>query len=223
MILRFLLKVIGNLLFTLGLGIAMFTYSPIIYSEALYAYKSFEFPENTSNPSAPSVVEGESIPNKIDTSFEYENIQSTVPADEDFGVVIDKISVNTPVVENVDITSEKVYLDALRYGAAHAVGTSLPGQNGNMFIFAHSSLNFWQLGPYATVFNLLSKLDLGDTVVVYYKGKGYVYTVFETSIVHGWNTKPFDQEYAEPVVTLVTCDPPGTTQNRRVIKARLVL
>lgn len=212
---RIFAKVIGNLLFILGLGIALFTYSPIIYSEVGYRFKTSKEPilQDSSSISQKQKEEG----------FDYENILPTVPVSEDFGVVIDKISVNAPVVANVEITNERLYMDSLRYGVAHASGTVLPGQKGNMFMFAHSSLNFWQLGPYATVFNLLSKLEIGDTVVIYYEGKGYVYSVFETSIVHGWNTKPFDQEYAEPVVTLVTCDPPGTTQNRRVVKARIVM
>lgn len=221
MVLSLFAKIFGNLLFILGLGIALFTYSPIIYSEVMYQLKAqgISYSEDNTTIKLSDMTKEANI--LIDDSFDFENIESTEPVSEDFAVVIDKIAVNTPVVKNVDISSEKVYMEALRYGAAHALGTALPGEKGNMFIFAHSSLNFWQLGPFATVFNLLSKLDIGDTVVVYYQGKGYVYTVFETSIVHGWNTKPFDQEYAESVVTLVTCDPPGTTQNRRVIKARL--
>ncbi len=212
---RLLAKVIGNLFFIIGLGVALFTYSPIIYSEVGYRLK----------PHPQPVVKdiGAILQNQEAESFDYENILPTVPVSEDFGIVIDKISVNAPVVANVEITNEKLYMDSLRYGVAHASGTVLPGEKGNMFMFAHSSLNFWQLGPYATVFNLLSKLEIGDTMVIYHEGKGYVYSVFETSIVHGWNTKPFDQEYAEPVVTLVTCDPPGTTQNRRVVKARIVM
>lgn len=223
MILRLFTKVLGNLFFIIGLGIALFTYSPIIYSEVEYQLKIHGLIEADVKKEFLSSEELNSQNVVQENSFDYENIESTTPVSQDFGVVIDKISVNAPVIANVDITNEKSYMDALRYGVAHAGGTALPGQKGNMFIFAHSSLNFWQLGPYATVFNLLSKLEIGDTVVIYYEDKGYVYSIFETSIVHGWNTKPFDQEYAEPVVTLVTCDPPGTTQNRRVVKARLVL
>jgi sortase A len=91
-----------------------------------------------------------------------------------------------------------------------------------MFLFAHSSLNFWQLGPYATVFNLLNKIEVGDNITMVYKGRPYVYRVFSTEVVAGWNTKPFDDNYTVPVITLVTCDPPGSTQNRRVVKAKLI-
>ncbi|PIR42923.1 hypothetical protein CO058_00165 [candidate division WWE3 bacterium CG_4_9_14_0_2_um_filter_35_11] len=223
MILRFFTKVLGDLFFIIGLGIALFTYAPIIYSEVVYQLKVGGLIYSEPKKEILSSEQLNSQSNLQENSFDYENIESTTPVSQDFDVIIDKISVNAPVVANVDITNEKSYMEALRSGVAHAGGTALPGQNGNMFIFAHSSLNFWQLGPYATVFNLLSKLEIGDTVVIYYEGKGYVYSIFETSIVHGWNTKPFDQEYAEPVVTLVTCDPPGTTQNRRVVKGRLVL
>ena len=114
------------------------------------------------------------------------------------------------------------YTAALHEGIAHAKGTALPGERGNTFLFAHSSLNFWQLGPYATVFNLLKELEVDDTVILLHEGKPYLYEVFDKEIVNGWNTELFDIEYDVPVVTMITCDPPGSTINRLVVKARLV-
>jgi len=37
----------------------------------------------------------------------------------------------------------------------------------------------------------------------------------------GWNTQPLSRPVLEPVLTLQTCDPPGTTINRYVVTAVL--
>ncbi len=198
-----------------------FTYTPIIFDESryfithIYSNKSQEYSINNVALEVPPAKE-------VKQPEEIENIIPLDPIDQNFSVIIPKIDVNAPVVENISTSKEKEYMDALRKGVAHAIGTPVPGENGNIFLFAHSSLNFWKLGPYATVFNLLNKLEKGDIVVLYYKGNVYEYSVFSHEVVPGWNTDPFDADYENSVVTLVTCDPPGTTINRRVIKAKLL-
>jgi len=220
MILRFILTTIANFLFITGLGILTFTYAPIIYSEAIYASTSKSNNQAHNNvqlntPNNPNIPD-------IDDSFDYANITPVVAVDPNFSVIIDKINVNAPVVADVSTVNNLEYMNALSHGVAHAKGTPYPGQDGNMFLFAHSSINFWQLGPYATVFNLLNKVEVGDNITMVYKGRPYVYRVFSTEVVPGWNTKPFDDNYTVPVITLVTCDPPGSTQNRLVVKAKLI-
>jgi len=112
-------------------------------------------------------------------------------------------------------------MEALSRGVAHAKGTALPGEVGNVYLFAHSSLNFWQLGKYATVFNLLRKLEPGDKIVLFYEGRRYNYIVTKREIVPRFNTKPLLKRVSEPTLTLQTCYPPGTTLNRLIITAKL--
>lgn len=218
---NFPLAVLSNFLMMSGLGLITFTYAPIIYDESRYFVLHLR-----GNPHNEYVINQMPIenppPNKEEAEPEIENIVPLDPIDKNFSILIPKIEVNAPVVENVSTSKEKEYMDALRKGVAHAVGTSTPGENGNIFLFAHSSLNFWRLGPYATVFNLLNKLEKGDIIVLYYKDKVYEYAVFDQEVVPGWNTAPFEANYENSVVTLITCDPPGTTINRRVVKARLL-
>lgn len=214
---RFIAKTLGNFLMFIGLGIATFTYAPIIYSEINYMLSP---KENIAPEESQKVLTPDS--SGISSEPEFENIELLEPVDPEFSVMITKIDVNAPIVEDVTTINEAEYMNALRRGVAHARGTSLPGEDGNMFLFAHSSLNFWELGPYATVFNLLNKLEEGDLITIFYEGKAYTYSVYEIDVVPGWNTEPFYEEYSEPTVTLITCDPPGTTLNRRVIKARLI-
>mgnify|MGYP001580136225 CR=1 FL=1 len=214
---KFVFKTLGNLLIALGVGIATFTYVPIIYSEVKYSFSNKQnvVPvKNEQNSGSNGRIAG--------AGPDFENITLLEPVDPNFSVIITKIDVNAPVVEDVTTINESEYLSALKRGVAHAQGTALPGQKGNMFLFAHSSLNFWQLGPYATVFNLLNKLEEGDLVTIFYKNRAYTYSVYEAEVISGWNTEPFYEEYDEATITLVTCDPPGSTLNRRIVKARLI-
>lgn len=143
------------------------------------------------------------------------------PVSKDFGIVIEKIGVNAPVVADVSMANKKEYLDALERGVAHAKGTSKPGQSGNSYLFAHSSLDFWNYGPYAGVFNLLRKLEAGDRIVVFYQGERYDYEVVGKEVVSGFDISPLLRTYATPHLTLQTCDPPGVALNRLIITAKL--
>ena len=205
----------------LGAGIIIFTYVPIIFDEINYDVitSQREVGVITTAPDKPLETNNTNID---DEDYSNISILPEEPVDLGFSVLIPKIDVNAPVISNVSVTIEKEYMNALRKGVAYAEGTALPGQIGNIFLFAHSSLNFWQLGPYATVFNMTKKLEKGDVVILFHKGDAYEYIVYEMEVVPGWDTSPFDAEYERSVVTLITCDPPGTTLNRRVVKAKLV-
>ena len=93
---------------------------------------------------------------------------------------------------------------------------------GNVYLFAHASLNFWDMGKYSTVFNLLRKLENKDKIHLFYNEKHFIYEVVGKEVYKGWNTYPISRPVIEPILTLQTCDPPGTTLNRMVITARLV-
>lgn len=209
-----LFSIAGNLLIISGVGILIFTYIPIIFTDVSYR---INYDRRVSD--VPVNIEDIIIENN---SSDIQNIIPYDPINKDFAILIPKIEVNAPVVKNVSTINETEYMNALAKGVAHAIGTPLPGQTGNIFMFAHSSLNFWQLGPYATVFNLLNKLEKNDIIVLYYEGNVYEYAVIDNYVVPGWNTEPFEAEYDYSVLTLITCDPPGTTINRRVVRAKLL-
>lgn len=147
---------------------------------------------------------------------------SEEPASREFGIFIEKIGVNAPVVAEVDSSSEQAYREALRFGVAHAKGTSFPGEIGNIYIHGHSTLGFWQLGSYAMVFTLLNKLENGDRITLVYEGERFDYQVDTIETYPGYDITPLARSYDESVLTLQTCDPPGTTLNRLIITARLI-
>ena len=144
------------------------------------------------------------------------------PVNRNFALVIERIGVNAPVVADVATNNENLYKEALKNGVAHAAMSDYPSEKaGNVYLFAHASLNFWDLGKYSTVFNLLRKLSLKDKIHVFYKDRVYIYEVVNKEVVTGWNTSSITRATIESLLTLQTCDPPGTTLNRLVITAKL--
>lgn len=133
-------------------------------------------------------------------------------------LVIPKINVDAPVIWN---SPEANVLQDLQKGVAHYQGTSLPGENGNVFISGHSSNYWWDKGLYNHVFTLLDKMEVGDRIYINYNNKPYVYQVESIKTV-----KPTDITVLNPtdhsVVTLMTCTPVGTTLNRLIVQARQV-
>ncbi|GMR19135.1 MAG: hypothetical protein BMS9Abin34_262 [Patescibacteria group bacterium] len=187
--------------------------------EALYAYwnlRGQEFtvdevkePPQPSNESPFAALLKQPTPLKV------------TPKSTQFGIIIEKIGVNAPVIEDVPVGDKKAYLAALDKGVAHARYTVKPGQAGNSYLFAHSSLDFWNYGPYASVFNLLRKLEKGDRIVVFYKGERFDYYVTNKEVVRDFNLEPLVRTFPTPYLTLQTCDPPGLALNRMIITAAL--
>lgn len=156
-------------------------------------------------------------------AFNLKQVEVMVPASIDFGVVIPKIGANAPVISNVDAANEPEYLDALKHGVAHTKGTAFPEDGGHIVLFAHSTDYIWNVGSYNAVFYLLYKLEIGDEINIFYKGKRNVYKVVENKIVNpnevDYITRKTDKEF----ITLISCWPPGTTLQRQLVFAERVV
>lgn len=146
------------------------------------------------------------------------------PVNSDFSIVIPKIRVNANVVKNVDPFDSRIYQKALTQGVAHAKGSGLPGFPGNVFIFAHSAINWYQASQYNSIFYLTNKLEPGDEIFVYYKGSKYHYSVTEKKIVKASEINYLSDSLNTTSLntnslTLMTCWPPGSDLNRLIILA----
>jgi sortase A len=148
------------------------------------------------------------------------NIRVLTPVDTDFGIIIPKIAANAKVVPLVDAGNYDSYMKALKIGVAHAQGTRFPGEGGNIYLFAHSTDNFWNVGRYNAIFYLLKELDKGDEVDLFYQGRRYVYKTTEKKIVESSDTQYLTEISGSEQVTLQTCWPPGTTLKRLIIIAK---
>ncbi len=135
-------------------------------------------------------------------------------------IYIPRIRVAAPIVYAKSTADEAINNDLLR-GVVHYPGTAEPGQKGNVFLTGHSSYYWWVDSDYKTVFTLVPELVGGDEIVVYHKGIRYTYKVSEIKDVSATDVsvlRPTDQ----PVVTLSTCVPIGTSYQRRIVRANQV-
>jgi sortase A len=208
---------LSNILILLGILLLALSFGPLVVQEIWYSIREAKgqnyFLQDNGR------VEENSVFGNLLTSTPI----IIKPVNEDFSIVIEKIGVNAPIVPDVSTIDEKAYKEALKTGVAHAISSDYPTTSpSNVYLFAHASLNFWDLGKYATVFNLLKKLDLKDKVYIFYQGDRFAYEVVNKEVVKGWNTNPITRSVIEPILTLQTCDPPGTTINRFVVTAKLL-
>ena len=132
-------------------------------------------------------------------------------------VVIPKINVEIPVVYDVNTIEETAVEKGLERGVVHYADTASPGQNGNVVIVGHSSNNILNPGKYKFAFTLLHDLQAGDTFYLQKDGKRYTYQVYERKIVKPDDVSVLGLADKPATATLITCDPPGTSNNRLVV------
>lgn len=147
--------------------------------------------------------------------------QVITPLSTDFGIVIEKINANAVVIPDVDPSKEREYTKALTKGVAMAKGSTLPGEDGNLYIFSHSADAPWNISRFNAVFYLLRELENGDRISVFYQGKRFDYLVFDKTVTKPSDISFLQNRYDRPVLTLQTCDPPGTLNNRLIVRAKL--
>jgi LPXTG-site transpeptidase (sortase) family protein len=144
------------------------------------------------------------------------------PVSTEFGIVIEKINANAAIIPDVDAGNQAEYVKALTKGVAQAKGSTNPGENGNLFLFSHSTDAPWNIVRYNAIFFLLRELEVGDRVSIFYQGKRFDYIVYDKTIANADDISYLTNRYDKPVLTLQTCDPPGTTANRLIVRAKLI-
>ena len=189
-----LFLIIGGLFLLSSLSILAVTYLPLAKQEVVY-----ELRQNSSREEA-----------------------EIIPVNTDFALVIKKIDANAAVIANVDPFNSVEYQVALSRGIAHAKGTALPDQPGNVFLFSHSSADFLTATRYNSIFYLLDKLVPGDQVELYYQGKKYTYDLTKKIIVKPNEISYLTGDSNKQTLTLMTCWPPGTSLSRLIWQAELV-
>lgn len=157
--------------------------------------------------------------NLLAQTLKVKTVEALIPEDPQFSIVIPKIDANAKIISNVDVTNEPAYLEALNEGVAHAAGTAFPGEGGHIYLFAHSTDYFWNVGTYNAVFYLLYKLQKGDEINIFYKGQRYVYRMIDSKIVDPSQVQYLTRKTNREFLTLQTCWPPGTTLQRLLVFA----
>jgi len=137
-------------------------------------------------------------------------------------IIIPKIGVEAPVVYDVQTVDEPSYQKGLERGVVRLGTTANPGTKGNVVIGGHSSNNFLNAGKFKYVFVNLKQLDVGDIFYLNYEGIRYTYKItLARHIVSPTDTSVLAPS-EKPIVTLFTCDPPGTNVNRLIVQAEQI-
>lgn len=146
--------------------------------------------------------------------------QIIIPSDTSFSITIPKIGASAKVYPNIDPENSSQFVPILQKGIAHAKGSVFPGFAGNVYLFAHSTDNWWNVGRYNAVFYLLKNLAKGDPIVVFFENRRYDYLVSEVLVMDARDTSHIARPHeGEQKLVLQTCWPPGTTWKRLVVVA----
>lgn len=148
--------------------------------------------------------------------------QATGPVGPESKIIIPKINVEAPVVYDVPTIEEKAIQKGLENGAVHYPTTPNPGEKGNAVIFGHSSSNILNKGKYKFVFLMLKSLEKDDTFIIQKDGKRYVYKVYNEFVTTPDDFSVLNSTDKPATVTLITCDPPGTSTNRLIVQAEQI-
>lgn len=197
----------GSALIALSAFIVIFTFYPILKEEVRYFFsQEREVPILTQEEAREAAAAG-----RKETVI--------IPADEDFGIIIPKIAANSRILPDVDWRDANAYQRALAKGVAHAEGTDKPGEPGNVFLFAHSGVDFYEAARYNAVFYLIGKLEKGDPISVFFQGQRFEYRVKEGRIIDASDTSWLTEKGTEKRLILMTCWPAGTTWKRFIVIA----
>lgn len=214
-----LIRFLGYFIFLSGLITFIFILGPLVKAEAGYRIDKTLGVKRTV-PKIATSAEGEGGPVSFAAVSSTEN--TIIPVSTEYGIVIEKINANAKVVAGVDPGNEREYVQALTQGVAEAQGSTPPGQPGNLYLFSHSTDAPWNIIRYNAIFYLLRELEAGDKVIIFYANKRYDYIVFDKIIAKPDDISYLTNRYDSPILTLQTCDPPGTLLNRLVVRAKLV-
>jgi len=128
-------------------------------------------------------------------------------------ISIPRLNIENAVVSTTDTDTAK---HLVNYGRVN-----VPGNAGNTLIFGHSTLpQLFNAKNYKTIFSNVYKLRNGDKIYAMVGSSIYQYSVFKRTVVKPSDISPFEQDYNNSFITLVTCTPPGTLWKRLIVKAR---
>ncbi len=166
-------------------------------------------------PTSKVTAEIKKDPNSYNNSFILSD--SIEMSSNEFKITIPKISLESNIIPNVDSSNEATYKEELLKGIAHANGSYLPGQNGPMFLFSHSTDTLFNVEQFNAKFFALKDLEPGDEITINYKGVLYKYVAKEKKVINPMELDIIRNSNSDLILS--TCFPPGTTWQRLVVFA----
>ena len=137
-------------------------------------------------------------------------IEETILENLNTKVIVNSIEVEGSIYEGVDSNT-------MNKGFWHFPTSSLPGQKGNVVVIGH---RYAKLPPHRDTFFNLDKVKVGDSIEVVQNNNQFTYIVTDTIVVEKNDTSIL-QDYSDYRITLITCTPLWTANQRLVIVGKL--
>lgn len=158
---------------------------------------------------------------------DLENTENLVQiSDNDFYVLIPKISAKSNIISNVSPYNKEEYLAVLaKDEVAHSKTSSVPGlgTNNTTYIFAHSTQQNLNMVRKNSVFYLLGELATNDLIYIKYHGNFYKYRVYDKKVVSYKEADYLNyKDESREVLILQTCWPIGTNWKRLLVFAERI-
>ena len=133
-------------------------------------------------------------------------------------ISIPEISLVSPIVYPTS-TDFNVLDKALLSGVVHYPKSALPGEDGTVFIFGHSTSKLVVRNKAFTAFTKIHDLTVGDIIYIMFQNVEYRYRV--SAVKNNVDPKMESVTFASdgPKLILTTCWPPGNIKNRTVVEA----
>jgi len=214
---------VGNFLIFFSLLGLFATLAPTLFYEASFRLKQIRGIEYNVSQDIPQkiVLPVQAKTTEFKTALSNSKEPTLIPKDTSFNILIPKLGLNEKVFANVDASNENEYSPVLQKGAAHAKGTYFPGQDGNIYIFAHSGENFWDAVKFNNIFYLLKDLKPKDEIVIFFDNKRHNYIVDKLQVINSSQVSFITQaKTGKEQLVLQTCWPPLTTWNRLLVFAK---
>ena len=145
---------------------------------------------------------------------------TTKVATNESRLLIPKIAVDVPIVWDANAADTNSLNKAMDKGIVwfNIQGANAkPGEKGNFVVSGHSSNDWTDGGNYKFIFARLEKMAAGDVVYANYNGTRYTYKITGTKVVKPTDVASLQIGNDKPYITLITCTPLGTAQNRLLV------
>lgn len=149
-----------------------------------------------------------------------EYVANKLPTSDEYKITIPKLN-----IINVDVNFASVYdstsaLSILKNGLGNYLNP--PGSGRKILLFGHSSGYAWDHSDYKTILREIDRLSNGDRVYINYKEKGYVFEIYNSSIIPAAEDSVLVQNESSNELALYTCWPPNSIAKRYVVYGKPV-
>jgi sortase A len=135
------------------------------------------------------------------------NIPIPTPGPEQANrIQIPAIGIDAPIVQGDG-------WEQLKKGVGQHIGSSNPGQKGNIVLSAHNDI-------FGEIFRDLDRLRSGDEITIYTNQRAYTYVVSSSQVVEPTQVEIMEGT-SQPTVTLISCYPYLVDDQRIAITGRL--